>query len=163
MAPARRSVSHFARTRRFDPIPAPAEGPDRRTSGELPVAAVKMPPELFDEVATGLRNAGFAVLDIEAHEVGPRPHVMVLQVPDDEQAARRLLAAPARGTGRVFVKPAGKGPSAADLVAGQDEVVQAPFHPLQVAAAALRVGRAPELLFSTWARRVFDDVVVHRF
>ncbi|MGZ4591587.1 MAG: hypothetical protein ACXV2I_12460 [Actinomycetes bacterium] len=151
----------FARTRRFDAFPAPAELAGRRAG--QPVAAVRLSADLFAEVAIGLRNAGFTVLDIDAHEVGPRPQVVVIQVPEDEVAARRLLGASANGAGRVLVKQHAAGPSAEDLVPGQDEVVQAPFHPLQVAAAALRVGGSSELLFSTWARRVFDDLPARRF
>jgi hypothetical protein len=153
----------FARTHRFDAPHAADQRPDLRLANQQPVAAVRLPESTFAEVAIALRGAGFTVIDIGAQEVGPRPQVLVLDVPDDDDAARRLLAtAPPGGAGRVLVKQGAAGPTADQVVAGRDEVVDAPSHPLQVAAAALRVGRKHDHVFSTWARRVFDDVATYR-
>jgi hypothetical protein len=144
------------------PGPAPAATATTahmsRRSGTAPIAAVRLSDATFPGVVAGLHQAGLDVLDINAHEVGPRPQLIVLELPDDEAAARRLVRGSGHGPGRLFVT---RGPdlySLAGQTSGCDEILQVPCNPLQIAAAALRVSRAPEHLFLEWARRVFDDI-----
>lgn len=151
---------------RLAPVPRQA-GPARwaqtpqPSSPAVKVAAVRVSERLFPRVAASLRDAGFAVLDIAAHPVGPRPSVVVVELPEDDAARRRLLATKAAGAGRIFLdpRPAEASPS---VLPGGDEVVQAPFHPLQVAAAALRVSRAEQRTLADWARQAFDTTHVGR-
>ncbi|MDQ1629019.1 MAG: hypothetical protein QOI54_2763 [Actinomycetota bacterium] len=124
---------------------------------DLPVAALRLPAPVLRVVAPLLEDAGFAVLDITAHERGPRPHLIVLELPQDEEEGRRLLARPLRGPGRLFLAPGDLGDWATLQWAG-DEIVRSPFHRLQVVAAALRVGRRPAQVVADWSQRAFDDL-----
>lgn len=123
--------------------------------GQQPIAAVRLSAAVLPGVTAGLHQAGFAVLDINAHEVGPRPDVLVLELPDEQEAARRLLATSGNGAGRLFVTQA-QDTLVATKAASHEEIVQVPCHPLQIAAAVLRAGRAPEHVLRDWATRMFD-------
>jgi hypothetical protein len=125
--------------------------------GAAPVAALRLPGHVLRAVGPLLEDAGFDVLDITTHERGPRPSLVVLELPDDEEAGRRLLAPPPSGPGRLFLA-AGDVPAWATLQWAADEIVRSPFHRLQVVAAALRVGRVPTELVSSWAEHAFDDL-----
>jgi hypothetical protein len=122
-----------------------------------PVAALRLPGHVFRAVAPLLEATGFDVLDITAHERGPRPQLVVLELPEDEQTGRALLAPPQNGPGRLFLSPGELGPWATIQWAG-DEIVRSPFHRLQVVAAALRVGRAPAETVAEWSDLAFDDL-----
>jgi hypothetical protein len=126
-----------------------------------PVAALRLPGHVLRAVAPLLEDAGFEVLDITTHERGPRPQLVVLELPDDEATGRRLLAPPPSGPGRLFLA-AGDVPAWATLQWAADEIVRSPFHRLQVVAAALRVGRLPAEAISRWADHAFDDVLPSR-
>ncbi len=134
----------------------------RRTSPHVdraaaPVAALRLPGDVLRVVGPLLEDAGFDVLDITAHERGPRPSLVVLELPDDENSGRRLLAPPRSGPGRLFLTP-GEVPSWATLQWAADEIVRSPFHRLQVVASALRVARVPADVVARWADRAFDDL-----
>jgi len=107
-------------------------------------------------VAEGLSDAGFGVLDILAQETGPAPLVLVLELPTDKEATTRLLAAGSRGPGRVLLVDDRARLDGARLRPGLDSVAEFPCHPLQVAAAALRVSGAPEWRLARWSESVFD-------
>jgi len=127
-----------------------------RPAEARPVAAVRLPGRDFSDLAEGLQEAGFAVLDILAHEKGPAPLVLVLELPDDEDAVARLLTAGARGPARVLVVNDRERLAGTRLRGNLDAVVESPCHPLQVAAAALRVSGAPEWRLARWGESVFD-------
>ncbi len=131
-----------------------------RPAETRPVAAVRLPGRDFSDLAEGLHDAGFAVLDILAHETGPAPLVLVLELPADEEAAARLLAAGSRGPARVLVINDRERLAGVRLRAGTDAIVESPCHPLQVAAAALRVSGAPEWRLARWSESVFDALPV---
>ncbi len=120
-----------------------------------PVAAVRLPRSIISDARQALRDAGFGVLDILTAEVGPTPSVLVLGLPDDHDAADRLLAAGRTGPGRVLLVGDRARLAGAALRPGQDEIVDLPCHPLQVAAAALRVSGAAAGELSSWAESVF--------
>jgi hypothetical protein len=122
------------------------------------VAAVRLPRRIFSDVRDGLREAGFAVLDILAQETGPAPLVLVLALPAEREPATRLLAAGASGPARVLIVEDREQLAGARLRPGIDEVVEDPCHPLQVAAAALRVSGAPERQLGHWSETVFAGV-----
>jgi hypothetical protein len=128
----------------------------------VPVAAVRLPGRRFDEVRSALRAAGFGVLDILAQDVGPVPSVLVLEVPQDEEALARLMAVARPGVGRVLITRDRGGLPPHTLRPGLDEVIDAPPHPLQVAAAALRVSGTSEYRLARWSEAAFEDVPVTR-
>lgn len=146
-------------TRTADPSPEPLYS--RADPAPAPVAALRLPGHVFRAVAPLLEDAGLDVLDITAHERGPRPQLIVLELPDDEQVGRRLLAPPPGGPGRLFLA-AGEIGDWATLQWPGDEIVRSPFHRLQVVAAALRVGRLPAEAVAGWSERAFDDVTPGR-
>jgi hypothetical protein len=129
-----------------------------RPAESQPVAAVRLPRRSFSDVRDGLRDAGFAVLDILAQETGPAPLVLVLALPPEREPADRLLAAGAGGPARVLIVEDREQLAGARLRPGVDEVVEDPCHPLQVAAAALRVSGAPEHQLGHWSESVFARV-----
>jgi hypothetical protein len=129
-----------------------------RPAESQPVAAVRVVGSAFSDVRDGLREAGFAVLDILSRETGPAPLVLVLEVPQNDELAERLLAAGANGPARVLIVEDRDQLSGARLRAGVDEVLEGPFHPLQVAASALRVSGAPEWQLAHWSEAVFAGV-----
>jgi hypothetical protein len=122
------------------------------------VAAVRVVGSAFSDVRDGLREAGFAVLDILSRETGPAPLVLVLQVPQDAELAQRLLAAGGNGPARVLIVEDREQLAGARLRAGVDEVLDGACHPLQVAASALRVSGAPEWQLAHWSEAVFAGV-----
>ena len=149
----------FAPARRT-PSASPRRSPwSLRPAESRPVAAVRLPGRDFGDVAEGLHEAGFAVLDILTHESGPTPLVLVLQLPADAEAVHRLLAA-SRGPGRVLLVDDRDVLKGARLRAGLDAIVESPCHPLQVAAAALRVSGAPEWRLARWSESVFATLPV---
>jgi hypothetical protein len=133
------------------PFPTPRRGGHssaRRPAWTLhpvenrPVAAVLLSGALLQAIGDPLQEAGLAVLEI----------------PADVDGARRLLAAGAGGPGRVLLVPEDGRCIAAFLRAGVDEMIELPWHPLQVTAAALRVGGAPEWQIARWSERAFSDL-----
>ena len=140
--------------------PSPRSPWSLRPAEARPFAAVRLPGRDFSDLAEGLHDAGFAVLDILAHETGPAPLVLVLELPADEEAAARLLAAGSRGPARVLVINDRERLAGVRLRAGADAVVESPCHPLQVAAAALRVSGAPEWRLARWSESVFDALPI---
>ena len=151
LVPARRARTH---------VPAQRSPWSLRPAEARPVAAVRLPGRDFSDLAEGLHDAGFAVLDILAHEKGPAPLVLVLELPDDEDAVARLLTAGARGPARVLVVNDRERLAGVRLRGNLDAVVESPCHPLQVAAAALRVSGAPEWRLARWGESVFDALPV---
>ena len=141
-------------------VPAQRSPWSLRPAEARPVAAVRLPGRDFSDLAEGLHEAGFAVLDILAYEKGPAPLVLVLELPDDEEAVARLLAAGARGPARVLVVKDRERLAGVRLRGNLDAVVESPCHPLQVAAAALRVSGAPEWRLARWGESVFDALPV---
>jgi hypothetical protein len=129
-----------------------------RPAEAQPVAAVRVPPGDLADLRDALAAAGFGVLDILAQDVGPAPTVLVLDLPDDADTAARLLAASATGPGRVLVTADPSRLAGVRLRAGLDEVVEAPCHPLQVTAAALRVSGTAEYQLARWSESVFRDL-----
>lgn len=130
--------------------------PAARPAATPRIAAVRLSSQTFPGVVAGLHQAGLGVLDINAHPVGPRPQLIVLELPDDPKDAGRLVRGSGHGPGRLFVtRDADHLPLASD-VSGCDEIVLVPCSPLQIAAAALRVSRVAEHLLLEWARQVFD-------
>ena len=127
-----------------------------RPAEARPVAALRLPGRDYCDMAEGLHEAGFAVLDILAHSSGPAPLVLVLQLPADEEAVARLLAASSGGPGRVLIVEDRVRLAGNRLRAGVDAVVESPCHPLQVAAAALRVSGAPDWRLARWSETVFE-------
>ena len=123
----------------------------------VPVAALRLPGHVLRAVAPLLEDAGFEVLDIAARTHGPRPQLVVLELPADEEAGLRLLVPPQGGPGRLFLAAGELGGWAVPQWPG-DEIVRSPFHRLQVVAAALRVGRLPAEVVTDWSDRVFDDL-----
>jgi len=124
------------------------------------VAALRLPGRRFDEVRVALREAGFGVLDILAQDVGPVPSVLILELPQDDDAVARLLSIARPGVGRVLItgdpaRLAGHG-----LRPGLDEILDAPGHPLQVTAAALRVSGTSEYRLARWSESAFEDVAL---
>jgi hypothetical protein len=142
------------------PVPAQRSPWSLRPAEARPVAAVRLPGRDFSDLAEGLHDAGFAVLDILAHEKGPAPLVLVLELPDDEDTVARLLTAGARGPARVLVIKDRERLAGVRLRGNLDAVVESPCHPLQVAAAALRVSGAPEWRLARWSESVFDALPV---
>jgi hypothetical protein len=140
--------------------PAP---PDQTTyaGAASPVAALRLPGHVLRAVAPLLEDAGFEVLDITTRTHGPRPRLVVLELPTEEEAGRRVLAPPQGGPGRLFLAPDELGAWAVPQWPG-DEIVRSPFHRLQVVAAALRVGRLPAEVVADWSGRVFDDLTPAR-
>ena len=146
--------------------PAPSREPSRGApagtpSAPEPVAAVRLPGRRFDDVRAALRDAGFAVLDIFTQDVGPVPNVLVLELPQDDEALTRLLAVARPGVGRVLITRERQQLAAQTLRPGCDEVLDAPAHPLQVAAAALRVSGTSEYRLALWSESAFEDVLLH--
>lgn len=144
-------------------LPAPRlVSPDERArdlpAAHRPVAAVRLSGADLTAVAAGLRDAGFAVLDIAQHAVGPAPRVLVLELPPEESARRRLLEASAGGPGRILVGPRLEPDEAEGLRPGRDVLVRPPFHPLHVAAAALRIADASSDDLAAFADRAFADL-----
>ena len=137
-------------------VPAPRSPWSLRPAEARPVAAVRLPGRDFSDLAEGLNDAGFSVLDILAHQTGPAPLVLVLALPPEEEAAARLLAAGSRGPARVLVVDDRERIAGVRLRANLDAVVESPCHPLQVAAAALRVSGAPEWRLARWSESLFD-------
>ena len=123
-----------------------------------PLAALRLSGGDLHAVADGLREAGFDVLDIRAHHVGPAPALLVLELPPEESARRRLLDAGADGPSRILVGPRLDDGELARLRPGRDLLVRPPFHPLQVAAAALRLAAAPSRQLEDFAGRAFADL-----
>jgi hypothetical protein len=142
------------------PVPTQRSPWSLRPAEARPVAAVRLPGRDFSDLAEGLNDAGFSVLDILAHQTGPAPLVLVLALPAEEDAAARLLAAGSRGPARVLVVDDREQVAGVRLRAHVDAVVESPFHPLQVAAAALRVSGAPEWRLARWSESVFDALPV---
>lgn len=150
------------------PDPRPASAAERlrarpvepRTDAARPLAALRLSGADLHAVADGLREAGFDVLDIRAHPVGPAPTVLVLELPPEEPARRRLLEASADGPSRILVGPRLDEVEAKGLRPGRDLFVQPPFHPLQVAAAALRAAEASPHELGAFAGRAFADLSV---
>ena len=139
----------------------PARSPwSLRPAESRPVAALRLAGRNFSDVAEGLAEAGFSVLDILAHDSGPAPLVLVLELPTDAEGLERVLAAGARGPGRVLIVDDRGQLEGARLRPGLDAVVESPCHPLQVAAAALRVSGAPEWRLARWGESVFDALPV---
>jgi hypothetical protein len=138
------------------PLPAQRSPWSLRPAEARPVAAVRLPERDFSDLAEGLNEAGFSVLDILAHETGPAPLVLVLALPDDDEAVGRLLAAGSRGPARVLIVADRERLAGIRLRGNLDAVVESPCHPLQVAAAALRVSGAPEWRLARWSESVFD-------
>lgn len=141
-------------------VPAQRSPWSLRSAEARPVAAVRLPGRDFSDLAEGLNEAGFSVLDILAHETGPAPLVLVLELPPDEEAVARLLAAGSRGPARVLVVDDRERIAGVRLRGNLDAVVESPCHPLQVAAAALRVSGAPEWRLARWSESVFDALPV---
>jgi hypothetical protein len=141
-------------------VPAQRSPWSLRPAEARPVAAVRLPGRDFSDLAEGLHEAGFAVLDILAHETGPAPLVLVLELPSDDDTVARLLAAGSRGPARVLVVDDRARLAGARLRGNLDAVVESPCHPLQVAAAALRVSGAPEWRLARWSESVFDALPV---
>lgn len=129
-----------------------------RPADGRPVAAVRLPGGGLDEIREGLREAGFSVLDILSQDSGPAPLVLVLELPSDAEGEARLLGAGATGPGRVLVSADRARLAGAGLRPGLDEVVDPGCHPLQVAAAALRVSGAPEWQLARWSEASFADL-----
>ena len=127
-----------------------------RPAESRPVAAVRLAGPDFTDVAEGLRLAGFAAFDILSGGSGPAPLVLVLSLPTDEEALHRVLAAGARGPGRVLLLDDRARIDGVRLRADADAVVDWPCHPLQVATAALRVSGAPEWRLARWCESVFE-------
>lgn len=125
-----------------------------------PLAALRLSGADLRAVADGLRSAGFDVLDIRAHPVGPVPTVLVLELPPEESVRRRLLEVSADGPGRILVGPRLDEVEVKGLRPGLDLLVQPPFHPLQVAAAALRTAAASPRDVGAFAGRAFEDLPV---
>ena len=142
------------------PVPAQRSPWSLRPAEARPVAAVRLPGRDFSDLAEGLNDAGFSVLDILAHETGPAPLVLVLELPQDEDAVARLLAAGSRGPARVLVVDDRARIAGVRLRGNLDAVVESPCHPLQVAAAALRVSGAPKWRLARWSESVFDALTV---
>lgn len=150
------------------PEPRPVSAAERlrarpvepRTEAPRPLAALRLSGADLHAVADGLRDAGFDVLDIRAHPVGPAPTVLVLELPPEESVRRRLLEASADGPGRILVGPRLDEVEAKGLRPGLDLFVQPPFHPLQVAAAALRTAAASPHDVGAFAGRAFADLPV---
>jgi hypothetical protein len=109
-------------------------------------------------VRSVLRAAGFGVLDILAQDVGPVPSVLVLELPQDEEALGRLMAVARPGVGRVLITRDRASLVAHALRAGLDEIIDAPAHPLQVTAAALRVSGTSEYRYARWSESAFADL-----
>jgi hypothetical protein len=84
----------------------------------------------------------------------------VLELPADEEAAARLLAAGSRGPARVLIINDRERLAGIRLRARTDTVVESPCHPLQVAAAALRVSGAPEWRLARWGESLFDALPI---
>lgn len=141
-------------TRRVGAPRAPAGTP----ALGVPVAAVRLPGRRFDEVRAALRAGGFGVLDILAQDVGPVPNVLVLELPQEEEALARLMAVARPGVGRVLITRDRGSLAAHPLRPGLDEVIDAPPHPLQVTAAALRVSGTSEYRLARWSESAFEDV-----
>ncbi|MDQ1664155.1 MAG: hypothetical protein QOH75_186 [Actinomycetota bacterium] len=138
-------------------IPGQTRGSSqRRPAAEAPIAAVRLSGATWPGVVAGLHQAGLGVLDINAHQVGPRPHLIVLELPDDDEAARRLVTANGHGAGRLFVTRDPERFALTELLSSRDELALVPCHPLQIAVAALRVSGSPEHVLLEWSRRVFD-------
>ncbi len=123
-----------------------------------PLAALRLSGGDLHAIADGLRDAGFDVLDIRAHHLGPAPAVLVLELPPEESARRRLLDAGAHGPCRILVGPRLDDGESGGLRPGRDLLVRPPFHPLQVAAAALRLAAAPPRQLEDFAGRAFADL-----
>ena len=157
LAPSSVVAPDFVPAGRAGPaVPAQRSPWSLRPAEARPVAAVRLPGRDFSDLAEGLHEAGFAVLDILAHEKGPAPLVLVLELPDDEDAVARLLAAGGRGPARVLMVKDRERLAGVRLRGNLDAVVESPCHPLQVAAAALRVSGAPEWRLARWGESVFD-------
>lgn len=132
------------------------------TAPAVPVAAVRLPGRRFDDVRAALRAGGFGVLDILAQDVGPVPNVLVLELPQDEESLARLMAVARPGVGRVLITRDRATLTRHSLRPGLDEVIDAPAHPLQVTAAALRVSGTSEYRLARWSESAFEDVSVPR-
>lgn len=158
--PARREPLRLAPA--WDPAaptpPSRGAAPVTASAPSLPVAAVRLPGSGFDEACAALRSAGFGVLDILAQDVGPVPSVLVFELPDDDEALARLLAVARPAVGRVLITRDRNRLAGHTLRPGADEVVDAPVHPLQVAAAALRVSGTPEHRLARWSEAAFADL-----
>lgn len=164
-APAGRTTAGGTTAGRTTVGRAPARPTDTSTSpwalrpaDGRPVAAVRLPGGGLDEIRDGLREAGFSVLDILAQDSGPAPLVLVLELPGDVEGDARILGAGANGPGRVLVSADRARLASAGLRPGLDEVVDAGCHPLQVAAAALRVSGAPEWQLARWSETAFAEL-----
>ena len=138
------------------PVPTQRSPWSLRPAEARPVAAVRLPGRDFSDLAEGLNDAGFSVLDILAQQKGPAPLVLVLELPPDEDAVARLLAAGSRGPARVLVVDDRERLAGVRLRGNLDAVVESPCHPLQVAAAALRVSGAPDWRLARWSESIFD-------
>jgi len=109
-------------------------------------------------VRGALRDAGFGVLDILAQDVGPVPNVLILELPHDDEALGRLLSIARPGVGRVLITSNPTRLAGHTLRPGLDEIIDAPGHPLQVTAAALRVSGTSEYRLARWSEAAFEDV-----
>jgi hypothetical protein len=128
------------------------------SSSPVPVAAVRLSGPDLRAVGRALAAAGFAVVDVRAHRVGPAPRVVVLELPADELLRRRLLTAGADGPSRILIAPQ-LTPGELELVRSRrDIVVHPPFHALRVVTEALRLAKVRDGDLAGLAVAAFEDL-----